>query len=84
MSVYSNSESYSGGRFGKNADIPPSLDNISTPRPSDSGMSLNNIIESIIGNSPDSDKLLILALMFMLIKEGADMKLILALGYILL
>lgn len=62
---------YNNGRF---ADIPPS------DIPPDS----RNIIEKIFGSNPDSDKLLILALMFMLVKEGADMKLILALGYILL
>jgi len=62
---------YNNGKF---ADIPPS------DIPPDS----QNIIERFFGSNPDSDKLLILALMFMLVKEGADMKLILALGYILL
>ncbi len=32
----------------------------------------------------DSDKLMIIALMILLLKEGADMKLIIALAYILL
>ncbi len=61
---------YKNGKF---ADIPP------TKVPSDSG----SIIDKLLGDT-DSDKLLILALMFLLIREGADMKLILALGYILL
>lgn len=45
---------------------------------------ITSLIKSIIGEKLDSDKLLIAALMIILIKEGADMKLILALGYILL
>lgn len=62
---------YSKGEF---ADIPPS----------DIPPDTENIIEKLLGNNTDSDKLLILVLMFLLIKDGADMKLILALGYILL
>ncbi len=62
---------YNNGRF---ADIPPS----------DIPPESQNIIEKLLGNDMDSDKLLILALIFLLIKEGADTKLILALGYILL
>lgn len=38
----------------------------------------------IIGEGLDSEKLTIIALMIILAKEGADMKLILALGYILI
>lgn len=45
---------------------------------------LSEIIDSIFHGKLDSDKLMILLLMIVLIKEGADMKLILALGYILL
>lgn len=63
--------SYNNGRF---ADIPPA------DIPPDSG----SFIERLFGGSPDSDRLLILSLMFMLVREGADMKLILALAYILL
>lgn len=59
---------------GKYADMPPS------DIPPDS----RGIIDRLLGSGTDSDKLLILALMFLLIKEGADMKLIFALGYILL
>ena len=43
-----------------------------------------NIVDELLGNGIDQDKLLIAALLYMLIKEGADMKLIIALGYILL
>ena len=79
MSVFDNRE-YSG-KFGKNADIPPAMNNnISMP----TGNPVSSLSEIFSGNSQDSDKLLILALMFLLIKDGADMKLILALGYILL
>lgn len=45
---------------------------------------LNNLIEEFLGGGIDDDKLLIAALLYMLIKEGADIKLIIALGYILL
>jgi len=38
----------------------------------------------IIGEGLDSEKLTIIALIIILAKEGADMKLILALGYILI
>lgn len=38
----------------------------------------------IFGKKPDPDRLLIAALLLILFKEGADMKLILALGYILM
>lgn len=86
MSVFNN-RGYNAGRFGKNADIPPAMNNninnISTPAHS-AGNQLNSLLEMFSGDNQDSDKLLILALMFLLIKDGADMKLILALGYILL
>ncbi|MDE6834512.1 MAG: hypothetical protein K2J39_09765 [Ruminococcus sp.] len=60
------------GRFGENADIPPEINkNISVP-------------DFLSGITQDSDKLLILALMVLLAKDGADIKLLLALGYILL
>ena len=38
----------------------------------------------IFGKKLDPDRLLIAALLLILVKEGADMKLILALGYILM
>ena len=45
---------------------------------------LSEFVDSIFQGKLDSDKLMILLLMIILIKEGADLKLILALGYILL
>lgn len=45
---------------------------------------LSELVDSIFQGKIDSDKLMILLLMIILIKEGADLKLILALGYILL
>lgn len=48
------------------------------------GIQLNKIIDDFFGDSIDADKLLIAALIWLLIKEGADKKLIIALGYILL
>lgn len=91
MSVFDNSRRYNREYF-RRADIPPVKPNdVSEPQLSDfrdDGKkitdSLKQIIENIIGNSRDSDKLLVIALIFLLAKEGADMKLILALGYILL
>lgn len=41
-------------------------------------------LSRIIGEGLDSEKLTIIALIIILAKEGADMKLILALGYILI
>ena len=84
MAVFNNRE-YKNGRFGKNADIPPAMrkKNISPPECS-AGNPVNSLLEIFSGDNQDSDKLLILALMFLLIKDGADMKLILALAYILL
>ena len=91
MSVFDNQRRYNSDYFHR-ADIPPvRRDNISEPHVSDfkkedkkTPDSLKKLIDSILENSPDSDKLLVIALMFLLAKEGADMKLILALGYILL
>jgi len=45
---------------------------------------LNDILNKIFDGKIDSDKLIIIALMILLLKEGADIKLIIALGYILL
>ena len=44
----------------------------------------DKLFGEFIDGGIDSDKLLIAALLYMLIKEGADIKLILALGYILM
>ena len=45
---------------------------------------VRRIFDELLGGPIDSDKLLIGALMLLLLREGADKKLILALGYILL
>lgn len=45
---------------------------------------LSGIFDMLREGEIDSDKLMIIALMVILAREGADMKLILALGYILL
>lgn len=44
---------------------------------------LNGLLDGIFGGNLDTDKLLIAAILLLLIKEGADKKLIIALGYIL-
>ncbi len=46
--------------------------------------SKSSLIDELLGENPDTEKLMIAALIFLLLKEKADMKLILALGYILL
>ncbi len=59
---------------------------------SENGASGKNGVQSVLSElaqklssiKSDSDKLMILALMIILAKEGADKRLILALGYILL
>ncbi|SEH60912.1 hypothetical protein SAMN02910265_01703 [Ruminococcus flavefaciens] len=45
---------------------------------------LGGLVDEFFEGGVDSDKLLIAALLYMLIKEGADIKLIIALGYILM
>lgn len=42
------------------------------------------LIDELFGENADTEKLMIAALIILLLKEKADMKLILALGYILL
>ncbi len=64
-------------------DNPPCSEHIA--KQEDSGdKHQGGFLEELIGGGLDSEKLLIAALIFLLLKEGADMKLILALGYILL
>ena len=53
----------------------------STPKPV---YHRSGFLEYLVGDKIDSEKLMLAALIFLLLKEGADMKLILALGYILL
>lgn len=43
---------------------------------------LSKLAEEIFGSSFDTDKILVASLILLLLKEGADPKLILALGYI--
>ncbi len=43
-----------------------------------------SLADDLFDGGIDSDKLLIAALLYLLIKEGADIKLIIALGYILM
>ncbi|MCM1008717.1 MAG: hypothetical protein NC485_12495 [Ruminococcus flavefaciens] len=65
---------------------PPAENKSDKNKPSEkkqSGMQLNKFLEDFLGDSIDADKLLIAALIWLLIKEGADKKLIIALGYIL-
>ena len=45
---------------------------------------LARLAEELLGSPADTDKLLVAALILLLLKEGADPKLILALGYIFL
>lgn len=44
----------------------------------------DGLIDEFLDGGIDSDKLLIAAILYLLIKEGADIKLIIALGYILI
>ncbi len=69
---------YSQG--GMKGDMPP-LPESTASKPSDP---VSGIIADIFGSPADSDKLLIAALLLLLIREGGDIRLILALGYILL
>ena len=64
----------------------PHQENFSSPPPrqNDSRDLLNKLSSYVSLSNIDSDKLMILAVMGMLLSEGADMKLILALAYILL
>lgn len=75
------------------SDIPPDRmkANISAPDDEISHKSkqpsknpLGGLIDEVFGGTLDSDKLLIAAILLMLLKEGGDKRLILALGYILM
>lgn len=61
---------------------------IDTPKQNQKGNNfIGNILSDILGSEGgklDSDKIIIIALIFILAKEGADLKLLLALGYILM
>ena len=72
------------------ADIPPFHEMCKAPhdeeeREKSSKLKfLDALLDDIFDGAMDSDKLLIGAIIYMLIKEGADIKLIIALGYILM
>lgn len=70
------------------ADIPPNEDkrceNKAKSSQSPTVSSLKSILDDLLDGGIDSDKLLVAVLMYLLIKEGADIKLIIALGYILM
>ncbi|MBQ3914958.1 MAG: hypothetical protein II690_00070 [Ruminococcus sp.] len=46
--------------------------------------SADNLISRLFSGKPDSEKLLILALLFLIMREGGDKRLLLALAYIML
>jgi hypothetical protein len=88
---------YTNGRLRKAAvDLPPDnqekcCEKEDIPKKEDTrpqNQKKSEIFDKLFGeffdSGIDSDKLLIAALLYMLIKEGADIKLILALGYILM
>ncbi|MGN0622003.1 MAG: hypothetical protein ACI4I9_09050 [Porcipelethomonas sp.] len=66
----------------------PSSENISGEMKNTGAKSssfLNVLLSDIFGGGKlDNDKIIIIALIFILAKEGADLKLLLALGYILM
>lgn len=77
----------------QNADIPPAPPPVPvTGQQTDipqSGRStgkkrMPDILGTLLPDGIDSDTLLIAALLFLLLKEGGDIKLVIALGYILL
>ncbi|WP_295087847.1 hypothetical protein [Ruminococcus sp.] len=81
---------YHGIHKKSSADVPPSLckqepvhEECNSDHSSLSKL-FDELLDEFFDGKIDNDKLLIGALMYMLIKEGADMKLIIALGYILM
>lgn len=68
------------------ADIPPESEMCSdrSDYKSSDNSPFRKIIDDFLDGGIDSDKLLIAVLLYLLIKEGADIKLIIALGYILI
>ncbi|MBQ9895542.1 MULTISPECIES: hypothetical protein [Ruminococcus] len=70
------------------ADIPPNEDkrceNEDKYTEQYTASPLKSIIDDMLDGGIDSDKLLVAVLLYLLIKEGADIKLIIALGYILM
>lgn len=72
------------------ADLPPEIchskheGSIKEQAPKENFNFIDSFIREFLDVGIDSDKLLIAVLLYMLIKEGADIKLIIALGYILI
>ena len=74
------------------ADLPPGVRKCDEPPPvkeapehkSEKGALFSNLIDEFLDGGIDSDKLLIAVILYLLVKEGADIKLIIALGYILM
>ena len=68
------------------ADIPPDPVSYETDEAAHETQKrlFDDIAEEFFGGNIDSDKLFFALIIYFLIKEGADIKLILALGYILL
>lgn len=69
------------------ADLPPVTDEIEKKKANEKSPQrklFNELIDDFFDGGIDSDKILIGALIYLLIKEGADIKLIIALGYILM
>jgi hypothetical protein len=74
------------------ADLPPDIRECDAPPPvkeqserkSEKSALFSNLIDEFLDGGIDSDKLLVAVILYLLIKEGADIKLIIALGYILI
>lgn len=72
------------------ADVPPLTDKKESKHEESKDLNssehrfFDDLIDDFFDGKIDNDKLLIGAFMYLLIKEGADMKLIIALGYILM
>lgn len=83
---------YHGAGRNTAADLPPDLcrdsdkahESEQSERKSEKRSLFDGLIDEFLDGGIDSDKLLVAAILYMLIKEGADIKLIIALGYILM
>lgn len=81
---------YGGVHRASAADLPPKIacgNTCEAPaeaeKPKEKKL-FEGLIDEFFEGGIDSDKLLIAALLYILIKEGADIKLVIALGYILM
>lgn len=75
------SSHYSGG---ETKDVPP-LPEINADTPdNDSSKKLSDLLGGLLSDGLDADKLLIAAVLLLLLHEGGDKKLLIALGYILM